>query len=182
MKKLLMIAALATLATTAMAVPPNLGPAITTGVTDQGSTVDVRITANVVDGIAVNEVSPIDFGNLPRGMYEGTINPITLGKIHIKGANDGKVNLKLDKTKTYLGWTGTNGTKDTVGKVAEIKDVEVIGLTTTDVVYNLNTNGELTHQLSASFEAGKGVGQNLGSDQKLGSYVGTVRVTATVKA
>lgn len=179
MKKLLMIAVLATLATTAMALPPNLGPAITTGVTDKGSTVDVRITANVVEGIAVNEVSPIDFGNLPRGMYTGTMSPIMPGKIHIKGGNNKGVNLRLNTTTTNLDWISTNGTTDTTGTVAEIRDVKVIGLTTSDVLYHLDSNGELTRQLSATFEANPTNG-NLSNNQKLGAYVGMVRVTATV--
>lgn len=180
MKKLLMIAALGTLATTAMAIPPNLGPAITTGITNKGSTVEVRITANVVDGVAVNEVSPIDFGNLVRGMQEGTVSPVKPGKIHVKGTNNGSVKLKIDKIKTDLGWTGANGTTDTTGTLDKIKDVNIVGLTMTDVSYTLNGNGELTHILSASFEAYKtGDTNNLGPKQKLGSYVGTVTVTAT---
>lgn len=180
MKKLLMIAALATLGATAMAVPPNLGPAITGGVSPKGSTVEVRITANVVEGVAVNEVSPIDFGNLVRGMQEGTVSPVKPGRIHVKGANNGTVQLKIDKVKTDLAWTGANGTTDTTGTLDKIKDVKVIGLNTVEAPYTLNDNGELTHTLSASFDAYKtGDTNNLGPKQKLGSYVGTVIVTAT---
>lgn len=182
MKKLLMIAALATLGATAMAVPPNLQPPVTTGNTGNSSSTEVRITANVVQGIAVNEASPIDFGNLARGMYDGTVNQMTPGKIHIKGGANDSVNVSLDKVTTDLVWTGANGTNPTggaqVGTRTEIKNVTVAGLVVAPTQIDLGTSGEATRILTASFAASASAGQNLGSDQKLGSYVGTVVVKA----
>ena len=183
MKKLLMIAALATLGATAMAVPPSLQPPVTTGGNGDVSSTEVRITANVVQGIAVNEASPIDFGNLARGMYDGTVSQNTPGKVHVKGAPQGKLTLALNTQKTNLTWTGTNGTVDTENPSNatkdKITDVTVHGLTISPESFTLDTNGELTQTLTASFTAGKGADANLGTNQKLGSYVGTVLVTAT---
>ncbi|WP_448820822.1 hypothetical protein [Cetobacterium sp.] len=184
MKKLLTVAVLATLATTAMAVPPNLQPPVTVGGNGNTSSTEVRITANVVQGIAVNEASPIDFGNLARGMYTGIVNQNIPGKIHVKGSNGDKVKLKLNKSMTDLTWTGQNGTVEpanpgvTVDK-DKITDVNVYGLSTNEKAYTLDTNGEATQILTASFTAGTTNGANLGPTQKLGSYVGTVLVTAT---
>lgn len=180
MKKLLMIAALATLGATAMAVPPSLQPPVTTGNAGNSSSTEVRITANVVQGIAVNEASPIDFGNLARGMYDGIVNQNTPGKIHLKGDPRVTVNVKLDKTTTDLIWTGANGTDpDPSATKSDITGVTVHGLTTTDTPIVLGDSGEATRILTASFTAGKAEGNNLGTKQKLGSYIGTVLVTAT---
>lgn len=183
MKKLLMIAALATLGATAMAVPPSLQPPVTTGGNGNTSSTEVRITANVVQGIAVNEASPIDFGNLARGMYDGTVSQNTPGKVHVKGAPSANVTLVLNTQKTTLTWTGTNGAVDTENNAGAtrdtITDVTIHGLKTAPEQFALDTNGELTKILTASFNAQKTNGQNLGPDQKLGSYVGTVLVTAT---
>lgn len=181
MKKLLMIAALATLATTAMAIPPNLQPPITTGNAGDSSNTEVRITANVVQGIAVNEASPIDFGNLARGMYTGLVSQNIPGKIHVKGAVGDQVNLKLNKKITNLTWTGANGTVDTdpTAKKDTITDVTVHGLEETNTKFPLDSNGELIQILTASFTAGnKADTDNLGLKQKLGSYVGSVTVQA----
>lgn len=181
MKKLLMIAIVASLSVTALAVPGDLQPPITSGGNGDSSSTEVRITANVVQGIAVNEASPIDFGNLARGMYTGTVNQNIPGRIHIKGAANDNVNVKLDKVSTSLVWTGTNGTNDTnnAADKATITDVSVWGLTTTDEQISLGQTGEATRILTASFTAGTGDSANLGSKQKLGSYVGTVVVSAT---
>lgn len=182
MKKLLMIAALATLGATAMAVPPTLQPPVTTGNTGDSSSTEVRITANVVQGIAVNEASPIDFGNLARGMYDGVVNQNIPGKVHVKGGAGQSVNLKLNTKTTNLTWTGANGTVDTnAGNATKdtIDTVTVHGLETTDKKFVLDNNGELTQILTASFTAGSTQDtDNLGPKQKLGSYVGTVVVKA----
>lgn len=179
MKKLLMIAALATLGATAMAVPPSLQPPITTGGDGNTSSTEVRITANVVQGIAVNEASPIDFGNLARGMYEGTVSQNTPGKVHIKGSQNDNVTLTLNANKTNLVWTGANGTNDkTPGTKGTIDDVTVYGISTGGEQVNLGQAGEATKIMTASFVASKTSG-NLDNTQKLGSYVGTVLVTAT---
>lgn len=183
MKKLLMIAVLATLATTAMAMPPDLKPPITTGNAGDSSNTEVRITANVVQGIAVNEASPIDFGNLARGMYTGTVTQNTPGRVHVKGTKADVVKLKLDKKTTDLTWTGTNGTVEPNNGANVNKDkitgVNVHGLDISDTQYTLDSNGEATQILTASFIAGNTNGDNLGPTQKLGSYLGSVMVTAT---
>lgn len=183
MKKLLMIAALATLGATAMAVPPNMQPPVTTGNTGDSSSTEVRITANVVQGIAVNETSPIDFGNLARGMYAGTVNQNIPGKVHVKGGASQQVDLSLNKTTTNLTWTGANGTVDTTPDANKdtIENVSIYGLDTNKKTFTLDANGDLTQILTASFTAGKTDTDNLGPKQKLGSYVGTILVTATKK-
>lgn len=183
MKKLLMISVLATLATTAMAVPPNLQPPVTVGGNGNSSSTEVRITANVVQGIAVNEASPIDFGNLARGMYTGTVNQNTPGKIVVKGTKGDLVDLTLNKEETDLTWLGTNGTNDQVADANKdtITKVQVHGLKVTPTQVTLGENGEESRILTASFTAGTGDNDNLGAKQKLGSYVGTVVVKAEKK-
>lgn len=182
MKKLLMIAALATLGATAMAVPPSLQPPVTTGGTGNVSSTEVRITANVVEGVAVNEASPIDFGNLARGLYTGTVNQNTPGKLHVKASGGSTIKLTLDKNTTDLTWFTANGTDQTSnpGTNATITDVTVYGIGTTNspTTITLGPSGEETRILTASFEADPGSGRNLGSDQKLGAYLGTVVVKA----
>lgn len=181
MKKLLMIVALATLATTAMAVPPNLQPPITTGGTGNSSSTEVRITANVVQGIAVNEASPIDFGNLARGLHTGIVSQNTAGRITLKGSHNDIINLTLDKIETDLVWTGANGTDQTDSATAtktDIKKVSVYGLGTSPTTVTLGASGEDSKMLTASFSAGSGPTDNLGSKQRLGSYVGYVVVKA----
>lgn len=181
MKKLLMIVALATLATTAMAVPPNMQPPITTGGASSSST-QVRITANVVQGVAVNEASPIDFGNLVKGMYNTGDNVVQNipGKVIVKGTANDSIKLKLDTDKATLVWTGFNGSPDDKkGNKTTITDVSVYGLKTSDETITLGNNGEYMRMLTASFVAGNQNGDNLGPEQKLGSYEGSVLVTAT---
>lgn len=181
MKKKILIAG-TMISSLLMAMPPNLQPPITSGGTGDSSSTEVRITANVVQGIAVNEASPIDFGNLARGMYTGKVSQNIPGKIHVKGAATDKVNLKLNTKTTDLVWTGANGTADAniaTATKATITDVSVYGLDTTDTEVTLDAAGELTRVLTADFTAGKNGTENLGSNQKLGSYVGTVTVMAT---
>lgn len=183
MKKLLMIAVLATLGATAMAVPPSLQPPVTTGNAGDSSSTEVRITANVVQGIAVNEASPIDFGNLARGMYTGTVNQNTPGKIHLKGQGGKTVNVKLDKKRTNLVWNGSNGTNESSpGTKTTINDVDIYGLdvSPTPIVLAQST-GEATQILTASFTAGTNANDNLGQNQRLGSYIGTIKVDATLQ-
>lgn len=179
MKKLLMIAALATLGATAMAVPPSLQPPITTGGDGNTSSTEVRITANVVEGIAVNEASPIDFGNLARNMHTGIVNQNIPGKVHVRGSANDNVKLSLSTNRTNLTWTGANGTNDTTNATRDkIENVDVFGISTAGDTVSLGTAGEITKIMTASFTAGKSQGNNLGPDQKLGSYVGTVVVKA----
>ena len=184
-KKILFTIGMALLSATALAVPSDLGPPITGGLAGDASTTEVRVTANVVQGIAVNEASPIDFGNLARGMYTGEVSQNIPGAIKIKGAANDQVNVKVDKTQLDLLWTGANGTVDPTGAAAtktSITEVNVYGLTTTDKVYTLDAAGNARQTLTASFTAGTGEAANLGSKQKLGSYVGSILVTATKKA
>lgn len=181
MKKLLMIAVLATLATTAMAMPPDLKPPVTIGGVNSSST-EVRITANVVQGVAVNEASPIDFGNLVKNMYPTStnVNQNTPGKIIVKGTANDNIKLKLDTNLATLVWTGFNGSPDDKnGDKDTITGVTVHGLKTTDETIQLTNNGEYTRILTAAFTAGTGEAENLGAKQKLGSYVGHVVVVAT---
>lgn len=179
MKKKILIAG-TMISSLLMAMPPNLQPPITSGGTGDSSSTEVRITANVVQGIAVNEASPIDFGNLARGMYTGKVSQNIPGKIHVKGAASTAVKLKLNTAITDLIWTGANGTAQNVADTkTDIKDVNIYGLTTGDTVVTLDSNGELSRILTADFTAGVDATANLGSKQKLGSYVGKVVVTAT---
>lgn len=182
MKKLLMIAALATLGATAMAVPPTLQPPVTTGGAKSSST-EVRITANVVQGVAVNEASPIDFGNLVKGMYKkgDIVTQNVPGKVIVKGTPSDTINLKLDTNTATLVWTGFNGSPDdSAGTKDTITDVTVYGLQTgSGESFSLGSSGEYMRSLTASFVAGNDAGDNLGSQQKLGSYVGSVVVVAT---
>ena len=183
-KKILFTIGMALLSATALAVPSDLGPPITGGLTGDASTTEVRVTANVVQGIAVNEASPIDFGNLARGMYTGEVSQNIPGAIKIKGAASDVVNVKVDRTQLDLLWTGANGTVDTVTDAAKttITGVNVHGLSTTDTAYTLDAAGNARQSLTASFTAGTGATDNLGSKQKLGSYVGSILVTATKKS
>lgn len=184
MKKLSMIVALATLATTTMAVPPTLQPPVTIGGTNSSST-EVRITANVVQGIAVNEASPIDFGNLVKGMYKAgeNVNQNVPGKVVVKGAPSSNFNIKLDTNMATLVWTGFNGSPDdNNGSKDTITNVTVHGLkTAAGEDLQLGANGEYTRTLTASFTAGNTDTDNLGPKQKLGSYEGSVVVVATKK-
>lgn len=182
-KKILLTIGMALLSVTALAVPPNLGAPVTGGLAGDASTTEVRVTANVVQGIAVNEASPIDFGNLARGMYTGEVSQNIAGAIKIKGTAADTVNVKVDKTQLDLLWTGANGTVDTstTANKTTITGVKVYGLTTSDTAYTLDGSGNARQMLTASFTAGTGATDNLGTNQKLGSYVGTVLVTATKK-
>lgn len=182
MKKLLMIAIAASLSITALAVPGTLPPPVTTGGTGDQSSTEVRITANVVQGIAVNEASPIDFGNLARGFYTGIVNQNVPGRIHLKGPANTGVEVTLDKQMADLVWLGPNGTDDKNPGANKdvITNVTVHGLTTTPTQITLGASGEATRTLTASFNAGTGANDNLGANQKLGAYVGTVVVTALI--
>lgn len=177
MKKKLMLVAFMSLSMAAMAA---IQPPITGGAGANASMSEVRITANVVEGVAVNETSPIDFGNLARGMHVGTVNHNIPGEIHLKGTAGDNINVKLDTDMADLVWLGANGTDDKAPGANRdfIKDVQVYGLTTTDTTIALGGTGEARRSLTASFVAGQGADQNLGSSQKLGSYSGRVMVTA----
>lgn len=172
----------------------GLGAPGTEGINSEGSKTEVRVKANVVAGVAVNEAEPIDFGNLVRGanVYQDreVINSRTPGRVVFRADKQmlasGKVLANLEKDTTDLTWRNGNGSTAN-GSVTTIKNVTVKGLSTQPEQITLNTNGEAEKTLTGNFFAyddGAGVNKdngNLGANQKLGAYVGTVTVQATVK-
>ena len=206
MKKIIAIVAGILAATSAFAIRENIGPA-TTGSTPNGSWVDVRVTANVVEGIAVNEASPIDFGNLVKdnGAVQGStvyqpgekIRENTPGRVTYRANTIGYNTFKtyLNKDRIDLAWISDSGVVDEKSQNKVIKNVKIegIGLTPEDVIL---TGGQGERKLTAWFAAYNGktseeVGNmtptidydngNLGKQQKLGNYEGTVRVYAESK-
>ena len=172
----------------------GLGAPGTEGINSEGSKTEVRVKANVVAGVAVNEAEPIDFGNLVRGanVYQDreVINSRTPGRVVFRADKQmlasGKVLANLEKDTTDLTWRNGNGSTAN-GSITTIKNVTVKGLSTQPEQITLNTNGEAEKTLTGNFFAyddGAGVNKdngNLGANQKLGAYVGTVTVQATVK-
>lgn len=172
----------------------GLGAPGTERINSEGSKTEVRVKANVVAGVAVNEAEPIDFGNLVRGanVYQDreVINSRTPGRVVFRADKQmlasGKVLANLEKDTTDLTWRNGNGSTAN-GSVTTIKNVTVKGLSTQPEQITLNTNGEAEKTLTGNFFAyddGAGVNKdngNLGANQKLGAYVGTVTVQATVK-
>lgn len=165
------------------------------GIGGNGSKTEVRVRANVVAGVAVNEAEPIDFGNLVRGstVYatNEVINSRTPGRVVFRADQtvlNGKIQAKLENKNTILEWKHNNGS-DGNGTNMQIKNVTVTGLM--DGNYEditLNASGEAEKRLDAYFYAYdtgsnsfNNVDGNLGNNQKLGSYVGTVIVQANVK-
>lgn len=206
-KHLLKVIGILAISASAYAIAPDLvKPPVTEGTGNNGSTTEVRVTANVVSGVAVNEASPIDFGNLVRGkgIYSNKeiINDNTPGLLTFradKGA-DGTTDRKditayLDTNMINLAWQNNNGSTGE-GDNTELKKVRIEGLgkgsnaaTTIPLV-----NGQAKRQLHAwfyaydkntdltkdTYEHDPDLG-NLGAKQRLGSYLGTVKVTANVK-
>lgn len=187
MKKFLMVTSLLAVSAVALAVPANLGAPITGGIGNTGSTTEIFVTANVVEGIAVNQGSPIDFGNLPRGLYSNgeVVSERTRGIVSYKGAPNSQLKTKFDTPQTItLDWYGANGTKEPTGSTAsldKIDNVSVNGgseLTTTSQDITLPSSGEKEITLTASIVAGGTTAGNLSTDQKLGAYRGKVIVSA----
>lgn len=173
----------------------GLGAPGTEGINSDGSKTEVRVKANVVAGVAVNEAEPIDFGNLVRGANVYTekenIDSRTPGRVVFRAdqkmISNGRIYAKLEKDTTDLKWQNNNGSTGD-GSVVDIKNVKVKGLGTSLEQIDLNNNGQAERKLSGHFFAyddGKGATSkengNLGANQKLGAYVGTVTVQATVK-
>lgn len=196
-KLLVGIASLLACSAVALAVGSNngLGAPGVEGIGSNGSKTEVRVKANVVAGVAVNEAEPIDFGNLVRGANVYTdkenIDSRTPGRVVFRADQqmiaNGRVYAKLEKDTTDLTWRNGNGST-AEGSVTDIKNVKVKGLSTQPEQITLNGNGEAEKTLTGHFFAyddGKGATSkengNLGSNQKLGAYVGTVVVQATVK-
>lgn len=107
----------------------GLGAPGTEGINSEGSKTEVRVKANVVAGVAVNEAEPIDFGNLVRGanVYQDreVINSRTPGRVVFRAdkqmLTSGKVLANLEKDTTDLTWRNGNGsTAD--GTVTTIKN------------------------------------------------------------
>lgn len=196
-KLLVGITSLLACSAVALAVGSNngLGAPGVEGINASGSKTEVRVKANVVAGVAVNEAEPIDFGNLVRGanVYgnKETINSRTPGRVVFRADKQmvaaGKVQANLEKDTTDLTWRNGNGST-AEGTETTIKNVAIKGLSTQPEQITMNGNGEAEKTLTGHFFAyddGKGATNkengNLGTNQKLGAYVGTVTVQATVK-
>ena len=205
-KHLLKVIGILAISASAYAIAPDLvGPPITEGTATASST-EVRVTANVVTGVAVNEASPIDFGNLVRGKGVYTekerINENTPGLLTFR-ADKGdagttvrnEVTAYLDTGMINLDWRNNNGSSGN-GDNTVLKKVRIEGLgvgsqkaTTIPLVegqakkllhawfYAYDNNKDLKTDVYEKEEA-EG---NLGSKQRLGSYLGTVKVTANVR-
>ncbi len=197
--------------TSAFAVRSNLGAPIT-GSVQNGSYVDVRVTANVVEGIAVNEASPIDFGNLVKDNNAAEKNSIYTPGEQINENTPGRViyrantkngystfTTRLEKNRIDLSFYGSSGVEDNESTNKVLKNIKIEGIGIVDEpVALIDGKGERT--LTAWFQAYDGrtadqvtdaVGKagftadynngNLGKNQKLGYYEGTVRVVAEAK-
>ncbi|GEM_PF-3563234 len=193
--------------TSAFAVRPNLGAPIT-GSVENGSYVDVRVTANVVEGIAVNEASPIDFGNLVKdnnAKQNGTIytpgeqiNENTPGRVVYRANTNNMYSTfttKLERNRIDLAFYGSSGVEDTISQNTILRNIKIEGIGLEDETVNL-VGGKAERTLTAWFQAYdkrkaeevKGDSRsgfeadydngNLGKQQKLGYYEGTVRVIA----
>lgn len=207
MKKLMIMLTSILATATIFGAPANMKPA-ETGSTPNGSWVKVRVTANVVEGIAVNEASPIDFGNLVKDNYADKGNPIYQNGEKIRDITHGRViyrantigyntfTTKLETDRIDLDFVGSSGVEDEVSTNTKIKNVKIDGIGTTSEDVTL-VNGQGERQLTAWFVAYNGtsadkangvgytidyVNGNLGKQQKLGNYEGTVKVIAESKA
>lgn len=210
MKKILGVAAFLLVATASFSIRENVG-APTTGSINGGSWVNVRVTANVVDGIAVNEASPIDFGNLVRDTH-GTkqngsniyqpgemIRENTPGIVTYR-ANEGAYNnfkTYLETDRIDLSFVSSSGVED-IKTRTQLTNVRIVGISKGNTGDDVSlVNGQAQRKLTAWFKAydsskADGNGDytenyengNLGSNQKLGNYEGTVKVfaVATSKA
>ena len=214
-KHLLKLMGILAISASAYAIAPDqLGPPITQGTGKDGSTTEVRVTANVVAGIAVNEASPIDFGNLVRGkgVYKNQeqINERTPGVVTFRAdKGDGgdvqrnKIFASLNTDMIDLKWQNNNGS-DGNGDNTTLRKVRITGLGKDTDTNNPSpgvgmeeiplVNGEAKRFLRAWFYAydsdtdltnqtykNDDMNGNLGKNQKLGSYLGTVTVVAHTK-
>lgn len=155
------------------AVPPTHGG---TGAT--GSYVDLEIKATVVDVIAVNQASPIDFGNLRRGMM-GEHTALHKGKLLVDSGTKPSI-LTFEKVDNIdLLWEGENGT-DGNGTKTDITGITLTGAfdATNTKEMKLEAGDGIVREVGAKFTAA--AAGNLDTTQKLGSYLGKVRVTASV--
>lgn len=189
--------------TSALAVRPDLGAAVTGG-TATGSWVNVRVTANVVEGIAVNEASPIDFGNLVKDNNASDSNRIYQPGEQIHHNTPGRVTYRANINSSYKSFTtklntdridldfyGSSGVEDNQSTNKVLKNIKIEGIGTQGEKINL-IDGKAEKLLTAWFQAYDGreaenaktefvadyENGNLGKQQKLGYYEGTVRVYA----
>lgn len=191
--------------TSALAIKPGMGPA-DTGAIANGSWVDVRVTANVVNGIAVNEASPIDFGNLVRDNSTGNdhiyeqqekIWENTSGRVIYRANTTGYNTFKtyLQEDRIDLGFIGSSGEEDNNAVNGYLKNVKIegIGKTQEDVLlingqgekvlrayflaYDSRSASKVSEKTETQYSADYENG-NLGNKQKLGYYEGKVRVFA----
>lgn len=194
--KILTILSLCALSVSAFAIAADQqGPPITEGIGDKGSNTEIRVTANVVAGVAVNEGSPIDFGNLVRGakVYKQgeIINDRTPGLVEYRAdpenTNSAAIKTRIQNNIINLDWKTPNGSNSS-GNIMVINNVTVTGIGNTWENVSLDGNGEAKKVLHASFRPYATAGReqwdtmngNLGQNQKLGSYAGSVIVEATV--
>ncbi len=186
---------------TVFSAPANMGPA-TTGSVKDGSYVDVRVTANVVEGIAVNEASPIDFGNLVKDSHATSGSQIYQNGEKIKDNTPGRVvyranttgysafTTRLERDRINLEWKSDSGQTDNTSTNTTIWNVKIEGIGMNSEGITL-VNGQAEKKLNAWFQAYNAApagnraiytpdyeNGNLGRQQKLGNYEGTVRVYA----
>lgn len=196
-KHVLKLMGVLAISATAFGIAPGLmTPPTTEGITNQGSTTEVRVTANVVAGVAVNEGSPIDFGNLVRGegIYKQgeVVNERTPGWVEYRADNtvaeNGVIQTKLSTNTLNLLWQNHNGS-DGSGSNETIYHVTVTGIDHTkweDVVLSSgkakkNLHAYFTPYVTSQNNDRNETSGNLGKEQKLGSYLGSVIVQATLK-
>ena len=186
MKKMYLLVSAILLSSVAMAAAGN-----GTGTGTGGSAIDLEIFANVVDKIAVNQVDPIDFGNVLRGKT-GTIREITKGKITVeKPTATTAFTLKFDKMKNIeLLWMHANGSP--APSATETK-VKIEGVVLDNALINPGTGNEglisvtgnsqflTAYEIGAHFDgADAALKPNLIATQRLGRYDGKVRITAEI--
>lgn len=188
MRKFLMMSALLAVSAIALAIPANVGAPITGGIGSTGSTTEIFVTANVVEGVAVNQSAPIDFGNLPRGLFSANelVRERTRGIVSYKGTPGSLITTKFDTPQDIeLDWYSVNGTTEPTGSTATLEKITGVNinggseLTGSAVTHILDaTTGTKEIYLTASFAAGGTAAGNLSTNQKLGAYRGKVVVSA----
>lgn len=177
--------------TSALAIKPGMGPA-DTGAIAKGSWVDVRVTANVVNGIAVNEASPIDFGNLVRDNVTTDTNENehiykqqekiwenTSGRVVYRANTTGYNTFKtyLQEDRIDLGFIGSSGEEDDTATNSYIKNVKIEGIgKNEEEVLLVNGQGEkvlrayfLAYDKRSASEAGEGTSTQYAVDYENGN-------------
>lgn len=180
-KKLGMLVAILSLSVLAQGASVNkvAQPANVGGVSPAGSFVDLEIFANVVDSVAVNQASPIDFGNLRRGMF-GQHDALHKGKLLVDAGSETVELSFAETTGINLIWNEDNGTTGD-GTRDQLENITLAAAFGTGAdakkITGITGDGQV-REIGASFMAA--AGGNLDNTQKLGLYKQSVRVTATV--